>query len=222
MDFKRTKGIIPSFACALKRLCSKNDFADVRQMPASRFDSFEAPSVTILDYIIRIYKYSRSSYKSYIYAFIYIDRIINSNLFIVNSYNIHRLVITSLMIASKFIDDRGYNNELHSKMGGVSLEEINSLEVEFLFLLNFNLFVDEKECQCYDQFLQEHAIGKSCSCLDDLYFVEQKLPDYIFARKKVPSGPIIRSAFVSTVAAKSRSVKHKEKHIHGQLRNRKR
>merc|ERR1711916_110196 len=198
MDFKRTKGIIPSLACALTRLCTTHDFANVRQTPPSVFDSYVPPRVSLLDFIIKIYKYSQSSYKSHIYAFIYIDRLIYTNDLIVNSYNIHRLVITSFMIASKFIDDRGFNNEFHSQISGISLEEITTLEVEFLFLMNFNLVVDEKECKRYEKFLQSHPVIEKCPCACDRNMVDSKLPDKLFQRRRTKSrSPIIRSAFTN-------------------------
>ena len=49
--------------------------------------------------------------------------------------------ILSLMLAAKFFDDYFYNNAFYAKLGGVAPMEMNSLELEFLQLLNFSLFV---------------------------------------------------------------------------------
>lgn len=46
------------------------------------------------------------------------------------------------MLAAKFFDDRYYNNEYYSKVGGIQNKEINLLEIEFLNYINFNLYVD--------------------------------------------------------------------------------
>ncbi len=46
------------------------------------------------------------------------------------------------MIAAKFFDDAFYNNEYYAKVGGISNLEVNHLEIEFLNLMNFSLFVD--------------------------------------------------------------------------------
>ena len=48
---------------------------------------------------------------------------------------------SSLMLAAKFFDDYFYNNAFYAKLGGVASIEMNSLELEFLQLLNFSLFV---------------------------------------------------------------------------------
>jgi hypothetical protein len=37
------------------------------------------------------------------------------------------------MMAAKYYDDRYYNNEYYAKVGGISNNEINSLEREFLY-----------------------------------------------------------------------------------------
>eukprot|EP00163_Fabomonas_tropica_P009578 TRINITY_DN193_c0_g1_i1.p1 TRINITY_DN193_c0_g1~~TRINITY_DN193_c0_g1_i1.p1 ORF type:complete len:230 (+),score=58.66 TRINITY_DN193_c0_g1_i1:1036-1725(+) len=45
----------------------------------------------------------------------------------------------SVMLAAKFIDDTYYNNAYYARVGGVPCGEMNSLELEFLFLINFGL-----------------------------------------------------------------------------------
>ena len=45
------------------------------------------------------------------------------------------------MLAAKFFDDYFYNNAFYAKLGGVASIEMNSLELEFLQLLNSSLFV---------------------------------------------------------------------------------
>jgi hypothetical protein len=45
------------------------------------------------------------------------------------------------MLAAKFFDDLFYNNAFYAKLGGVAPLEMNALELEFLQLLNYSLFV---------------------------------------------------------------------------------
>ncbi|KAG9326362.1 hypothetical protein KVV02_003713, partial [Mortierella alpina] len=58
---------------------------------------------------------------------------------IINSFNIHRLLITSILVACKFSSD----------VGGLPLSELNQLELEFLFLSQFELNTTEPELQTY-------------------------------------------------------------------------
>jgi hypothetical protein len=63
------------------------------------------------------------------------------NNFLLTDLNVHRVVITSIMLAAKFFDDQYFNNAYYAKVGGVPPTEMNSLEVEFLFRINFSLHV---------------------------------------------------------------------------------
>ena len=60
---------------------------------------------------------------------------------VLTSLNVHRILITSVLISTKVFDDEFYKNAYYAKLGGVSTSELNSLELEFLSLVNFNLFV---------------------------------------------------------------------------------
>ncbi|KAG0260793.1 hypothetical protein BG011_001632 [Mortierella polycephala] len=69
------------------------------------------------------------------------------NGFRINSFNIHRLLITCLMVAGKFTSDLFYSNARYAKVGGLSLGELNQLELEFLFTTKFELNVKVDEIQ---------------------------------------------------------------------------
>ncbi len=71
--------------------------------------------------------------------------------------NVHRVVITAVLLAAKFFDDAYYNNAYYAKVGGVLVSEMNSLEVEFLFRINFSLRVVPEVFQKYHAELVSHA-----------------------------------------------------------------
>jgi len=48
------------------------------------------------------------------------------------------------MIAVKYCNDIYYDNKMFSKIGGVSLQQINRLEKEFLYLISYNLYFQEE------------------------------------------------------------------------------
>ncbi|KAF8942740.1 hypothetical protein BGZ47_006181 [Haplosporangium gracile] len=68
---------------------------------------------------------------------------------IINSFNIHRLLITSILVACKFSSDVFYPNVRYARVGGLPLSELNQLELEFLFLSQFELNTTESELQTY-------------------------------------------------------------------------
>uniref|UniRef100_A0A0A9Y109 Protein CNPPD1 n=1 Tax=Lygus hesperus TaxID=30085 RepID=A0A0A9Y109_LYGHE len=71
------------------------------------------------------------------------------------------------MLAAKFFDDQYYNNAYYAKIGGVAPLELNNLEVEFLFMNSFTLFVTTDTYMQYYQELCNHFMNvelRSCSC----------------------------------------------------------
>lgn len=67
----------------------------------------------------------------------------------INSHTIHKLLVASLLIASKFSDDNYYSNKCFADAGMVTLEELNLLEREFLSRLEYHLYVSEKVFNSY-------------------------------------------------------------------------
>jgi len=112
-------------------------------------------------------------------ALVYIDRIIQNNPnFIVSSLNLHRLLITGVMLAAKFYDDQYYNNAYFGKVGGVPCDELNSLEVEFLFMCNFCFSVPPAQYEQYYTELYNHARQMNAGCL--CYQQRTKIPPLVF------------------------------------------
>jgi hypothetical protein len=89
---------------------------------------------------------------------IYIDRLIQRNNFLLTELNVHRVVITAILLAAKFFDDAYYNNAYYSKVGGVLVSEMNGLEVDFLFRINFSLHVTPELFEKYKAELVAHSM----------------------------------------------------------------
>jgi len=125
------------------------------------FSANQIPAMSIQRYLERIFKYAHCSPSVFVVAYAYIDRLmLNHPGFRLTSLNVHRLLITSVMVATKFLDDLHYRNAYYAKVGGVTTEEINSLEIEFLFMQRFRLQVTVSVFQSYCSHLErEIALG---------------------------------------------------------------
>jgi len=142
----------------LCRLCERNDRFIMNHTAVTRFHALQPPQITVKSYLTRIAKYSKCSEECFVLALIYIDRLIRHNgNFLVNSLNVHRLMITSIMLSAKFFDDQYFNNAYFGQVGGVSRKEINLLEIEFVFMINFNLYVETDMYDTYNKRLMSHA-----------------------------------------------------------------
>eukprot|EP00743_Colponemidia_sp_Colp-15_P003663 GILK01003954.1.p1 GENE.GILK01003954.1~~GILK01003954.1.p1 ORF type:complete len:229 (-),score=14.68 GILK01003954.1:156-842(-) len=160
------KNVVPLLSCVLTQLIAKTDKINVPQHMMTKFHALRAPNISIVDYLCRISKYAACSNECFVLALIYIDRAVKrNNGFIVTSLNVHRLLISSVMLAAKFFDDHYYNNAYFAKVGGVPTAELNALEAEFLSMLNFRLHVRSSVFEQYRKEIMNHAyVGGHCDC----------------------------------------------------------
>lgn len=157
MDAESGKAIVRVLGNVLQKLVAGNAANEKKSQQITKFHALRPPSISIADYLERICKYSSCSAECFVLALVYIDRLIQQASFTVSSLNIHRVIITSVMLAAKFFDDHYYNNAYYAKIGGVPCAEMNSLELEFLFLINFTLYVDPESYNKYYMELFNHA-----------------------------------------------------------------
>ncbi|KAL9272067.1 Cyclin-P3-1-like protein [Drosera capensis] len=134
-------------------LLEKTQIKDV----ITAFDGIRAAPITIQQYMDRIYKYAGCSPSCFIVAYIYVDRYLQLADAHLTSLNVHRLLITSIMVAAKFIDDGFYRNAYYAKVGGVSKLEMNRLELKFLFSIDFKLRVTAETFKWYCLRLEKEA-----------------------------------------------------------------
>lgn len=123
-----------------------------RSLPqrVTRFHAIRAPQLSINDYLMRIAKYFQCSNECFVLCLVYIDRIVKLHPeFTISNLNIHRLLVTSIMLAVKFFDDVYYSNSYYARVGGVKTKEVNGLEAQFLQLIDWKLHVSPQE---YDQY----------------------------------------------------------------------
>ena len=69
------------------------------------FDGLSAPSIGVTVYLERIFRYSDCSPSCFVVALAYLDRFRDGCHIHITALNIHRLLITTVMLAAKFLDD---------------------------------------------------------------------------------------------------------------------
>ena len=108
------------------------------------FDIETQPSISIKDYIARLYNFSNPNQSTIIASLIYIDRFCHKNDFKITQKNIYKLILTSLIVAAKYNEDSTYSMTIFSKIGGITMTELNNLELKFLFMIHFDLYIDKE------------------------------------------------------------------------------
>ncbi|VAH06295.1 unnamed protein product [Triticum turgidum subsp. durum] len=126
-----------------------------KKTAVSAFQGLTKPAISVGGYLERIFRFAGCSPSCYVVAYIYLDRFLRRRpALAVDSFNVHRLVITSVLTAVKFVDDICYNNAYFARVGGISLMEMNYLEVDFLFGIAFDLNVTPAVFASYCAVLQ--------------------------------------------------------------------
>eukprot|EP01118_Nematostelium_gracile_P017784 TRINITY_DN7709_c0_g1_i1.p1 TRINITY_DN7709_c0_g1~~TRINITY_DN7709_c0_g1_i1.p1 ORF type:complete len:269 (-),score=38.24 TRINITY_DN7709_c0_g1_i1:111-917(-) len=171
-SYKRLLAPIISFC--LNSMVYENDKKPI-QKALGGFNATSPPEVSIGDYLARIIRYTPCSAECFLVSLILIDRIVLKHGFRVNSYNVHRLLLTTIMLSAKLVDDTLVNNKYYSHVGGISIKELNSLECKLLSFLDydlnvlpytFELYRYESELQLIHQ-LQEEGEDRSNLCFQD-------------------------------------------------------
>ncbi|RCI05569.1 hypothetical protein CU098_001226 [Rhizopus stolonifer] len=65
----------------------------------------------------------------------------------------YRLFTVALMLGNKFLDDNTFTNKTWSKVTGMKVKDLNMMELEFLNVLGFQLFVQKEEFGRYKRAL---------------------------------------------------------------------
>lgn len=69
------------------------------------------------------------------------------------------------MLAAKFFDDVYFTNAFYADVGGITVDELNTLEVDFLCRIRFNLYVTPQDYQRYYLDICDHCstLCRNCS-----------------------------------------------------------
>jgi len=131
--------------------------------PLAVFDAVSLPPLSLIEYARRIFKYFQCSSESAVLSLVYIDRFLQAQPdFTISELNLHRLLLTSAILAAKFFDDVYLFNSYYAQVGGVPLRELNNLEATFLKVVDYRLHVDGEVYNKYYALVH----GESCFQVD--------------------------------------------------------
>ena len=111
-SFSQTPTVISVLSSLVERALARNERLAGSNSPNPSpkylvFDGLQVPDMCIERYLERILKYVHCSSSVFVVAYAYIDRLIQLHpQFRITPVNVHRLLITTIMVASKFLEDR--------------------------------------------------------------------------------------------------------------------
>ncbi|KAJ3102188.1 hypothetical protein HDU97_000749 [Phlyctochytrium planicorne] len=135
----------------LECLTAHNDLIPLNPTAITRFHSRRAPSISILDYLRRIVRHAAVDRSCLLSVLVYMDRVCArpSIRFNLSSLTIHRFLIAAITISSKAHFDHFYSNRVYADIGGVPLKELNALEMELAFMLDWDMIASGERMQEY-------------------------------------------------------------------------
>lgn len=130
--------LVPEVLHRAISLCIENilrDTVNMKQMQ-SKFQMKLKPTLSIRSYLesnipfkLGIFQFIGASPIVFVLALILIDRLQESYAGFCMTYrNAHRLIITAVVIATKYYDDFYFKNTFYAKLGGISLQLLNQME----------------------------------------------------------------------------------------------
>jgi hypothetical protein len=142
--------IITIVSRVLQEISFINDKIPLTSSTITRFHSKTPPAISIHKYLTRIVQYTSLESACLLLLLIYIDRMCEKNpLFCISSLTVHRFIIACVTVSAKALCDSYCTNSHYAKVGGINPKELNTLELEFLFMIDFRLSASPENLQAY-------------------------------------------------------------------------
>ncbi|KAI9359481.1 cyclin-domain-containing protein [Pilaira anomala] len=111
-------------------------------------ESRVSPVVPLRTFIQEVLKRSRTTYSTLQTALFYLFRCKATMMNHLQQNNAYiscgrRMFLASLIVASKFVQDKTYRNSAWAKIAGLPVQEINTAERYFLDILDYRLYIEQ-------------------------------------------------------------------------------
>lgn len=125
----------------------------------TNFSTKKKPKISILNYLERIIKHTEVEGHTLILALTYLDKIAGLKEVHLTENNIHRFLLISIVVSIKYNEDDYLDNKVYAQVGGIKLEELNKLEIDFLELIDWKLFTNEEVYLQYKDYFDRYDIA---------------------------------------------------------------
>lgn len=130
-----------------RKVMTKTELAS-KSVIIKRFWSRKPPGIAVWPYLLRIHHYCPMSTSVYLAASLYIYQLcIYVQTIILTPLSVHRLILATLRTACKSIEDINFKQQRFASVTGVTDLDLYRLEVAFLFLIDFDIFIDSTRLQ---------------------------------------------------------------------------
>eukprot|EP00179_Madagascaria_erythrocladioides_P002412 CAMPEP_0198324950 /NCGR_PEP_ID=MMETSP1450-20131203/12835_1 /TAXON_ID=753684 ORGANISM="Madagascaria erythrocladiodes, Strain CCMP3234" /NCGR_SAMPLE_ID=MMETSP1450 /ASSEMBLY_ACC=CAM_ASM_001115 /LENGTH=227 /DNA_ID=CAMNT_0044028789 /DNA_START=135 /DNA_END=818 /DNA_ORIENTATION=- len=136
------------------------------------YGAFKQP-FPLQHYVQRLVDHTKCSNSAFVAALVYLRRIqVRYPSLRVTDFTVHRLLITSVVLATKYLEDEVYENAYYARVGGVETHEMNKMEVRLLGILGYDLSLDHGVYHLFEDGLMSSS-GSSSSGEDNESFTSE-------------------------------------------------
>ena len=146
-NFINKDHIISYISSNLLSIISHNKFKKKKQSKGINEPLYSkiVPALSLEKYIIRIMKYTEAENNTLIAAYLYIIKLIKKENFVLSINNIYRLLLGSVVLAKKVLEDIKFENSYYCEIGGISLQELNMIEFSLFIRINFEVNIKKED-----------------------------------------------------------------------------
>lgn len=145
--------VIVGFGRALRKAVRDTDSTTAGH---SFFDS-GGKNMDLDDFIWGLHQRAGAPPVSFVYAFVYICRMSESQMEELNPRTVHHLLLAAVTIAAKMQQPQSFDVNLYAQAGHVTCEQLQLLEAKFLELLQWNVDVCHKSFRRIFRLLSQAA-----------------------------------------------------------------
>eukprot|EP01059_Diplonema_ambulator_P028798 TRINITY_DN47751_c0_g1_i1.p1 TRINITY_DN47751_c0_g1~~TRINITY_DN47751_c0_g1_i1.p1 ORF type:complete len:182 (+),score=17.82 TRINITY_DN47751_c0_g1_i1:64-546(+) len=113
------------------------------------YDAKEIPDISVSVYLANWVRHIRTSEEVFCMVGVYIDRLTSSLGLRITPRNVHRILLSCLVVAIKWHSEHLLTNTEYARVGGVSATELLRLESAYLMHTNWDAHVNPDEFQKY-------------------------------------------------------------------------
>ena len=149
--------ILPFLAHLIDKLCI--DCTEFYPRGFRAYHVKEIPDITLENYLKRFVKYLELDEGNLINTLIYMDRFLKKTKLFVTHNTIYGILAALFLIEHKFFNDDFYGNKYIADVAGFSIETLNTLEVQMLYDIEFDLIIKPEKYSKYHKKVARNAIG---------------------------------------------------------------
>jgi hypothetical protein len=153
-DIINTEDIINFISTKFYGIISNNKSMKKKQSrgPNEPLYSKTIPVLSINKYLIRIIKYTEIENNTLIVAYLYIIKLIKKENFILGINNVYLLLLGSVVLAKKVLEDILFDNSYYCQIGSMSNSNLNMIEYSLFTRIDFDVSLKMEDVnKVYDE-----------------------------------------------------------------------